>query len=148
MKKIDDKENPDVKDFPPTYEDEKIRIWNTGKLDLDLKKEDVKKEHEKHTICIEDNEEVNEILIYPMTDPHTGRYLEDFDLKITSKINLKTKKVTFMLKGRTFMSKKITCSEGEYKEFIEDIEEQDFFRLMYDVENKQIHTKEDLQVEK
>jgi len=170
--KKDDKLNH--KDFPPTFEDDKTRMWDIEKLGLD--KKDMKNEElsEKDGVMTfnGETEVIYETRVYPMFNLQPTKeeidkaerlaklmdngirnkmpenildrlkqeffsiiHLEGFDLKILSKLNKGTDKITIIIKGRSFVAKppNDTMTIEEYLAFIEDLETAAFFNMMYDV---------------
>lgn len=164
---VDKKKKINVKDFPPTWEDEQIRIWDNEKLCLE--KEDINIE-DPYTMNVHMNkEEFYEIRVYPMKNfrlpkefaeelfykmkkegisekaikeikekmnidvEEKKRYLEDFDLKIISKIDKETKEITMMLKGQNIVTKKQKMDKEEYNRFVSKFETDAKIHMIYDI---------------
>jgi hypothetical protein len=171
--KKDDKIN--CKDFPPSFEDDKTRMWDINKLGVDPKDMASDEMTEKNgTMTFNgDTEVIYETRVYPMfnmqptqeerskaeriaklidvgiTNGMPNRllsmlkqeffniiHLKDFDLKILSKLNKETNKITIILKGRTFVAKppNEALTVEEYRAFINDLETAEVFNMLYDIQ--------------
>jgi len=132
-------EKPHIKEFPPDYEDEEFRVWKNNK-------DDVKKMDDRFTIAIRDeDEELHQLVVYPMKDYVNGGYLENFDLKVISKINKKTKIITMILKGQTIASQKKEFTKEEYDKLVSDLEKAPMFDFIYHLEGKRVYTAKDIE---
>jgi hypothetical protein len=166
-KDVDKKKKVNVKDFPPTWEDEQVRMWDNEKLCIDEKNTNKK---DPYTMDVNlEGEEFYEIRVYPMKNiglpkefteiilgemekkglpekkvkeikkafdekpEENKKYLEEFDLKIISKIDKKTKEITMMLKGHNIISKKQRMEKEEYNRFVSKFETDAQLHIIYDI---------------
>ena len=172
-KDVDKREKINCKDFPPTWEDEQIKMWDNAKLNLDKKDVELSEKEKKWSMDIHlEEEEFHEIRIYPMknfrmpekaieeifksmkndgidekeiekmrkayNNPTDAEYLEGFDLKIISKINNKTNKITVMMKGNSLLSDKKEMTKDEYNQFVSGFEMMPGAHMIYDINSVRI----------
>jgi hypothetical protein len=132
MKDVDKKKNLEYNDFPPTTETEKLRIWDPKKLDIEPK-------NSKASLNLElTKEEVYESRCY------AARGKPYMLLKVLSKRNKESGKITFIIKTTTAIfapSNKKTFTEKEYEKAIKELEAT--LAIFYDIENPTIVSAEE-----
>ena len=117
-------EKPTAFDFPPTIESKHVKAW--GNLDID----------QKGKLTIEKNEEIYEIVFYPFRKEGGG-------VKFLSKINKKTKDITFIMvtSGGTITDEQIGSME-QYLSFLSNFEKD--MKNLVDVDKKEVITYKDM----
>ena len=98
------KKTVSYQDFPVTKQTENLKIW-TG-LEID----------QKGKINIGKNEEIYESRIYPFKE---GKQR----IKVLSKINTKTNKITFVISSGQLLSQEKTVSVKSYHKLIQNLEQ-------------------------
>ena len=64
---VDKRKRVNCKDFPPTFEDEQIRMWDNTKLNLNKEEAMPTEEEKQWTMPVDfEKEEMHEIRVYPM----------------------------------------------------------------------------------
>jgi len=101
--RIDTRKKLNYKDFPVNKETKNLKIWKN--LDID----------QKGKLNILKNEEIYESRIYPMKS-------ENDKIKILSKINNKTKKITYIIFSNNITTEENTVKKEAYQKLIENLE--------------------------
>ena len=112
-----DKRKPNYRDFPPTKETEKLRMWDLDGLSID--KEQLKKHTSKFTLNVDydKDERFYESRVYPMPG--------NWEIKILSKIDLNTDKIFLMLKtssGSVLLPPENWITKEKFREEVQTIE--------------------------
>ena len=119
----DNLKKPTVYDFPPTIDTEHLRAW--GNLDI----------KQKGKLTIGKNEELFEIIVYPYR-------FEEGEVKFLSKIDKKTKEVTFIMVTGTVITDEQKGPEEKYRNFVSKFEN-DHGHIV-DIPLKQVQTWKDI----
>jgi hypothetical protein len=119
----DKMKKPRVYDFPPTIETENLRAW--GNLDIE----------QKGKLNIGKNEEIYEIRLYPFR-------FEEGEIKFLSKIDKKTKEVTFIMIIGNMITKEQKGSIEKYNNFVNNFEND--LNHIADIEQKKVMTGMDI----
>lgn len=114
---------PTVYDFPPAIDTEHLRAW--GNLDI----------KQKGKLTIGKNEELFEIIVYPYR-------FEEGEVKFLSKIDKKTKEVTFIMVTGTVITDEQKGPEEKYRNFVSKFEN-DLGHIV-DIPLKQVQTWKDI----
>jgi len=100
---MDPSKKLNYKDFPVNKETKNLKIWKN----IDIK--------QKGKLNILKNEEIYESRIYPMKN-------QNDKIKILSKINNKTKKITYIIFSNNITTEENTVKKEAYQKLIEDFE--------------------------
>jgi len=112
--KADKNRKPSYRDFPPTYEDDKTRMWHVPDLDLNI---DRKEAAANCPLGIDiETEELYESRVYRL------RSDTEVLVKMLSKRNMKTKILTVYMRVGDRFSEPRTMSEGDYRKMVENFE--------------------------
>ena len=104
------KKKLEVHDFPPQYEDEKLRGWNTSVLGIEMPKKD------SSILDIGVDEELYESRVYP------ALWCDDWAIKVLSKRKKGANRVIVMFKGHSFVTNQKEVSIEEYRSLIARME--------------------------
>ena len=104
------KKKLEAHDFPPQYEDEKLKGWSTSALAIEPL------EKESGVLNIEADEELYESRVYP------SELIDDWALKILSKRKKGADRVTVIFKGHSFATAPKEISIKEYRMIVVRIE--------------------------
>ena len=119
----DKMKKPAVFDFPATIETKNLRAW--GNLDIE----------QKGKLNIAKNEEIYEIRLYPCR-------FEEGQVKFLSKIDKKTKEVTFIMVVGDIITKEQKGPIEKYKNFINKFEND--FNHIVDIQQKKVMKGEEI----
>lgn len=114
---------PTVYDFPATIETKNLRAW--GNLDIE----------QKGKLNIGKDEEIYEIRLYPFR-------FEEGEVKFLSKIDKKTKDVTFIMVTGNIITKEQKGAIEKYKNFVNKFEND--LNHIADIEQKKVMTGNDI----
>jgi len=114
---------PTVYDFPPSIETKNLKAW--GNLDIE----------QKGKLIIRKNEEIYEIRLYPFR-------FEDGEVKFLSKIDKKTRDVTFIMVTGDIITKEQKGPIENYNNFVNKFEN-DLYHVA-DIERKKVMTFKDI----
>jgi len=114
---------PNVYDFPATIETKNLRAW--GNLDI----------NQKGKLNIGKDEDIYEIRLYPFR-------FEEGEVKFLSKIDKRTKDVTYIMVTGNIITKEQKGPIEQYRNFVNKFEND--LNHIADIERKKVMTREDI----